>query len=408
MRYTVVALSVISIFQATFAQSPYWQQTRLSAGLDVRSLAISNTDKIFAASEDSAIYRSTNGGGDWAQMSLGITYPSVYTLAAFPNGEILAGGLGVFRSTNEGQMWLPTGTLNAGVFSLAYTPSGTMFAGTGGGVYRSTDGSKTWAHASSGMSHPSSADVWSFVVNRSGVAFASANLDGVFRSTDNGDSWVAVDSGLTNADVRALALDAAGNLFAGTTSGGAFRSADNGDSWWTVGLTTSNVTSVVVNTHGHIFAGTYGDGVFFSNDGGAIWSQINGGLTNVLIRALAIDSTGFIYAATDMGGVFKSILPTTYANTSRVGLALSFALSQNYPNPFNPSTTIKFELPKSSQVVLTVFDILGRQVSVLVDDRRGAGVHVVKFDGSNLASGVYFYRIQAGDYVASKKMLILK
>ena len=85
-----------------------------------------------------------------------------------------------------------------------------------------------------------------------------------------------------------------------------------------------------------------------------------------------------------------------------------FSLSQNYPNPFNPSTNIKFELPRASQVNLSVFDILGCEVSVLVNDRRDAGVHDVRFDGSTLASAVYFYRLQAGDFVQSKKFLLLK
>jgi hypothetical protein len=89
-------------------------------------------------------------------------------------------------------------------------------------------------------------------------------------------------------------------------------------------------------------------------------------------------------------------------------LPATYALHQNFPNPFNPSTTIKFELPKSSVVRLSVFDMLGREVSVLVNERRNAGVHEVKFDGSNLASGVYFYRLQAGDFVSTKRMLVLK
>jgi hypothetical protein len=85
-----------------------------------------------------------------------------------------------------------------------------------------------------------------------------------------------------------------------------------------------------------------------------------------------------------------------------------YVLRQNYPNPFNPSTTIKFELPRTSQVNLAVYDILGRQVSVLVNEKRDAGVHEVRFDGSNLASGVYFYRIQAGDFVQTRKLLLLR
>jgi D-alanyl-D-alanine carboxypeptidase len=89
-------------------------------------------------------------------------------------------------------------------------------------------------------------------------------------------------------------------------------------------------------------------------------------------------------------------------------LPISYALEQNYPNPFNPNTIIKFDLPKSSVVRLSVFDILGREVSVLVNERKDAGVHEFKFDGSNCASGVYFYRIQAGDFVQTRKLLMLR
>ena len=85
-----------------------------------------------------------------------------------------------------------------------------------------------------------------------------------------------------------------------------------------------------------------------------------------------------------------------------------FALDQNYPNPFNPSTTIKYQLPNASYVNLTVYDVLGRQVSTLVNERRDAGVHEVKFDAAGLASGVYFYRLTAGSYVDTKKLLLVR
>jgi hypothetical protein len=85
-----------------------------------------------------------------------------------------------------------------------------------------------------------------------------------------------------------------------------------------------------------------------------------------------------------------------------------FALYQNYPNPFNPNTSITYELGVASHVVLSVYDILGREVSVLVNENRTAGVHGVTFDGSNLSSGVYMYRLQAGDVVQSRRLVVLK
>lgn len=86
----------------------------------------------------------------------------------------------------------------------------------------------------------------------------------------------------------------------------------------------------------------------------------------------------------------------------------SFALEQNFPNPFNPSTTIKFTVPQYSKVTLKVFDILGREVSTLINENKSAGDYVVNFDASALASGMYIYKLTAGDFTAAKKMMLLK
>ena len=85
-----------------------------------------------------------------------------------------------------------------------------------------------------------------------------------------------------------------------------------------------------------------------------------------------------------------------------------YALYQNFPNPFNPTTAISYQLPGVSHVKLVVIDMLGREVSVLVNDVRYGGVHELRFDGSTLASGVYFYQLQAGDFVATKRLILLK
>ncbi len=86
----------------------------------------------------------------------------------------------------------------------------------------------------------------------------------------------------------------------------------------------------------------------------------------------------------------------------------AFSLEQNFPNPFNPATTIRFGLAGAANVTLTVYDILGRRVAVLVNERLGAGNHDVRFDGTGLASGVYFYRIQAGSFVQTRKLCLVR
>lgn len=109
------------------------------------------------------------------------------------------------------------------------------------------------------------------------------------------------------------------------------------------------------------------------------------------------DTTGWICGdGTTSVGQNDEIFPTSYS------------LSQNYPNPFNPSTTIKYALPEASHVNLCVFSVLGQRVSLLVDGKQEAGYYEVNFDASGLTSGVYFYRLQAGHYIETKKLILLK
>ena len=94
--------------------------------------------------------------------------------------------------------------------------------------------------------------------------------------------------------------------------------------------------------------------------------------------------------------------------TNFSNLPKSFQLSQNYPNPFNPVTTIKYALPKNEFVTIKIYDIVGREIMRLLNEYKQAGYYSVNFNGSNLASGVYFYRIQAGDFTAMKRMVLVK
>jgi hypothetical protein len=103
-----------------------------------------------------------------------------------------------------------------------------------------------------------------------------------------------------------------------------------------------------------------------------------------------------------------------FSNSSTTGIndetlsIIDYKLNQNYPNPFNPTTTISFQLPVTSYVTLKVYDILGNEISSLVDETKSPGSYSISFDGSTLASGMYLYRLDAGNYSQVRKMVLLK
>jgi hypothetical protein len=110
-----------------------------------------------------------------------------------------------------------------------------------------------------------------------------------------------------------------------------------------------------------------------------------------------IQTDGVTWSSTNTSGVEdEDQIPTQYS------------LSQNYPNPFNPSTTISFSIPTSEFISLKVFDVLGKEIAALVNEEKPAGSYNVNFDASQLSSGIYFYKLQAGNYFEMKKMILMK
>jgi flagellar hook assembly protein FlgD len=127
-----------------------------------------------------------------------------------------------------------------------------------------------------------------------------------------------------------------------------------------------------------------------------------------------IDSTEYEYYS-ESDSMYRKESKTIYSynntatsnETSKEEIK-SFVLNQNYPNPFNPSTTFQFGIPEAAVVTLDIYNMLGQKVNTLVNERRAAGFHTVTFDATNLSSGMYIYRIQAGDFVSTKKMMLIK
>lgn len=109
-----------------------------------------------------------------------------------------------------------------------------------------------------------------------------------------------------------------------------------------------------------------------------------------------------------MTEIINNLLHPIGVERSITSTPLSYRLKQNYPNPFNPATQIEFSLPVSSKVSLVIYNLLGQEIARLIDGEQAAGVHSVIWEATNLSTGIYFYRIQAGDFVQTRKMLLLK
>jgi len=110
----------------------------------------------------------------------------------------------------------------------------------------------------------------------------------------------------------------------------------------------------------------------------------------------------------ELADTVSFILTVTSTSIEDELVPIQYALQQNYPNPFNPSTTIRFSIPKDCKVKLLIYDILGRQVAELINENLNVGSYEILFDGSNLSSGQYIYRLITDDKIFNKKMLLLK
>ena len=412
------------------------------------------------------IYRSDDLGGHWIEADSGVLGEAPWHLTSLaanpgsPGGYSVFAGLTsansgsrgtVFGSTNSGASWsnVLTDSVMGGFPALAATASSVFLGFDGDGVYRSTNNGLTWASSDSGMymppydQVPSIAYINAFSVDRETIYAGGgyyapivilpprrvvrmlANY--VFSSTNGGATWGKVDSGFSpvrytindsGSVLTCLYVDG-GHIVVGTRAwnptamwqpnGGIYHSTGQGTSWTLADSALTGLQiSCLIGVRADVFAGS-NSGVFHSSDHGSSWTNISGGLADSAVGSLAI-AQGFLFAATSSGVWRRPLSEITSVESNKAsGLRpAAFNLSQNFPNPFNPSTTIRFGLAERVHVRLSVFTVLGQLVSTLLNGEEEPGYHEVRFDGTGLASGVYYYRLQAGSFVKTMKLLHLR
>jgi len=380
-----------------------WVQISNGMGLDKNIIPmIVNGNNIFAGSDSSnvggRVYLSTNLGTNWIQTSF-LNFPA-WSLSSIGN-NILAGtpGMGLLYSTNNGINWLQSSLVGRAVWSLTVTGS-YVFAGTSQyGVYISSNNGVNWSQVNFNYnSVPSLTTIGTTI-------YAGTFGSGVFKSTNNGSNWT--QTGLNNLDVRCLTVSG-NNILAGTEFQGIFLSTNNGSNWTQTSLNDKHIYCITISGN-NIFAGTDSFGVYVSTNFGISWTQKNQGLTNLRAVSSLLIIGNDIFAGTYGSSVWRRPLSEIIGiQNISTEIPSAFSLSQNYPNPFNPSTTIRFQVTGNSEVVIKVYDVQGREVQTLVNEKLQPGVYETSFDGSRLTSGVYFYKLIADGFTETKKMLLIK
>jgi ligand-binding sensor domain-containing protein len=367
------------------------------------AMAFKKPDKLFVASSLYGMQQWTEGG-ELLYINSGLADVKVQSVHVAENGDLFAGtAAGVYRSTNNGADWLKFGTTTLITKALADLPNGTVLGGTNSGVIKYAADGSSFTAMNSGLTSRSVNTLWAGTDGRTFVG----TEDGLYRL--DSVTWVPVS--VTGSALKVIDIDVFGQTLAlAARDSGVYVSTNNGQLWQhkTTGIEGLAVNAIVLTSQDKLYAATEKNGAFVTTTGSAQWSTVSGGLNDLRLKDFALGPGGYLYAVSDSGALSRTSTPLVAIGDPQSAQPSTYLLEQNFPNPFNPSTTLRYALPLRSHVSLSVFNTLGQEVAALVQGEEEAGYHEMKFDASNLSSGVYFCRLQAGDFVQTRKLLLLR
>ncbi len=357
--------------------------------------------------------RSTDDGMSWFNYSSDCLQQSSTKDLISLNNELFVSlfNNSVCKSTDNGTNWSPVSNWPSGYSANSFAVKDEkLFAATSPpNVFRSTDGGINWYSVNNGLGDE---NIFRIIVKDDNLFLTTREV--VFFSSNDGNTWSQRNNGIQYLDAKEIAvIDSTIFLPSGD---GMYYSTNDGLNWilkeWP---NYSPNCSYLFPFENILFWGTHGEGIFMSSDFGDSWVRIDDSLPAGYTISALTTSGDYLLAGTIGAGIWRRPLSQiiTNINDEKNITPSEFILSQNYPNPFNPSTTIKYQIPEISFVTIKVYDALGNEMITLVNEEKPIGSYEVEFsvglDSSpDIATGTYFYRIQAGAFVETKKMMLLK
>lgn len=329
--------------------------------------SLASTGHIYFASTDVGLVRCHEDDGAWQEMSYPWLFPSYDSIQP-----------------------LTFATMGTNVYMCS--PKASFFSADTGANWILEDSAPPWT------SSPC-------LLVSNGQVFAGTD-HGVVKSTNNGATWSL--TGIGSMDQKIHALTACGNFLYAAGDQATFRTRDSGATWEILStLVNGGNISCLFSTDSTVFAGT-DSGVLLRKNNSIGWSDAGTGLPpSTQVFALSI-MNGDLYAGTN-SGIWRRALSemiTSVGDHDRE-IPSIISLSRNYPNPFTTATTIEYIIPQSEFVTLRIFNAFGQEVKTLIESKQPAGIQAQTFQGDDLHSGIYFYRLTAGNQTHSEKMIVV-
>lgn len=414
MKLRILFLCILSI-SFSYSQD-FWEKTNFpsdnSSLYSVYAMITNSSDHILAGTFAKGIYKSTDLGFSWSES--GLTNHWIISFSKDNSGILYTAtigsqfGSGVYKSTDGGSTWNKVWDALTGMNCVYVDQNGYVYVGlnytsTQGGIFRSTDGGTNWQQIFN-----QTENIYAITKLNSGRILA-AGYGKVFYSDNGGVSWNTTTSSFVSFTPSAFAVNGQNEIFLATLGYGIYKSTDNGLTWVNKTGAGWDYSSLIINTDGSIYAGTRGNWVYRSLNNGDNWELVKSGMgEDKYILSLLTNSTGYLFAGMDYYGLYKSVNKVVTDIDDVNENPTDYSLKQNYPNPFNPSTRIQYSISNTQFVTIKIFDILGNEVADLINEFKSAGNYEIEFNGLNLSSGMYFYTLSAGNFIQTKKMILLK
>ena len=375
--------------------------------------AVSN-DVAWACGAGGKVIRTINKGATWTNVSGNLpTSYAFYNIFAWDANTALAtasptAGDYVYRTSNGGANWTEVFNLAGGFGNgLWMTDANTAYhvgdpVGGNWMLKKSTNGGINWVDWAT---VPSTAAGWNnaFMIVGNNV-WMGTNANYLMYSSNLGVNWSQQTTTFTNQyavwfNSAAVGLCAYNTLNVTTNSG---------QNWSALASPLAANAGGITGAGNEWFVAPQSTAVYYSANNGANWSTGYTAPDGAFYHITMSRAGNTVWGVRSNGKISRYGTPLTAITPITVTIPENYSLSQNYPNPFNPMTKINFSITKSGMTTLKVYDLLGKEVSTLINQNMSAGTYAVDFDGAKLSSGVYFYRLEVNGFSEVKRMTLLK